>query len=178
MFGRQFNCNDDSGWGADWHLESVAFVDPVAKARYEFTYNDWLKDRKEVEIPLTAKTALNADMEVEEKDSTVDLASIALGTYTVTVVTGSDKGASTDANISITIYGDNGDSGVKQLAKSSTNKNKFETDTPPHPKNLRNQHVQNKSMFRRFVFDDQNHPRCSHLVTTFCNPFSNMLISE
>lgn len=37
--------HDDSGWGADWHLESVAFLDPVAKVRYLFQVNDWIKVR-------------------------------------------------------------------------------------------------------------------------------------
>ena len=42
------------------------------------------------------------------------------------VVTGNVSHAGTDANVFLTIYGENGDSGERQLSKSETNRNKFE----------------------------------------------------
>jgi hypothetical protein len=46
--------------------------------------------------------------------------------YVVNVVTGDVKNAGTDANVFLTIYGEQGDSGERHLQKSETNKNKFE----------------------------------------------------
>lgn len=45
--------------------------------------------------------------------------------YTVTVKTGDVFGAGTDANVFINMYGENGDSGERQL-QDSDNINKFE----------------------------------------------------
>jgi PLAT/LH2 domain len=46
--------------------------------------------------------------------------------YVVNVVTGDVKNAGTDANVYLTIYGEQGDSGERHLQKSETFKNKFE----------------------------------------------------
>ena len=46
--------------------------------------------------------------------------------YKVHVFTGDVKGAGTDANVFITMYGEFGDSGERQLVKSETYSNKFE----------------------------------------------------
>ena len=42
------------------------------------------------------------------------------------VVTGNVSRAGTDANVFLTIHGENGDSGERQLSKSETNRDKFE----------------------------------------------------
>lgn len=47
-------------------------------------------------------------------------------TYKVSVMTGDVYGAGTDANVFLTIYGDQGDTGERKLRKSETNSNKFE----------------------------------------------------
>lgn len=47
-------------------------------------------------------------------------------TYKVSVMTGDEYGAGTDANVFLTIYGDQGDTGERKLSKSETNSNKFE----------------------------------------------------
>jgi len=44
----------------------------------------------------------------------------------VNVVTGNVSRAGTDANVFLTIFGENGDTGERQLSKSENNKNKFE----------------------------------------------------
>lgn len=46
--------------------------------------------------------------------------------YVVDVVTGDVMRGGTDANVFLTIFGDNGDSGERQLSKSETNRDKFE----------------------------------------------------
>lgn len=46
--------------------------------------------------------------------------------YKVHVFTGDVKGAGTDANVFITIFGEYGDTGERQLGKSETYSNKFE----------------------------------------------------
>ena len=46
--------------------------------------------------------------------------------YIVQVYTGDVKKAGTDANVSITIYGERGDTGSRKLIKSNTNLNKWE----------------------------------------------------
>ncbi|GFN87702.1 hypothetical protein PoB_001420800 [Plakobranchus ocellatus] len=46
--------------------------------------------------------------------------------YVVKVYTGDERFAGTDANVFITIYGENGDTGERALKDSSTNSNKFE----------------------------------------------------
>lgn len=50
----------------------------------------------------------------------------AVHTYKVSVMTGDVYGAGTDANVFLTIYGDQGDTGERKLSKSETNSNKFE----------------------------------------------------
>ena len=46
--------------------------------------------------------------------------------YEVMVHTGKKRGAGTDANVFITIFGERGDTGLRPLRSSKTNRNKFE----------------------------------------------------
>lgn len=46
--------------------------------------------------------------------------------YRVHVITGDAKGAGTDANVFLTLYGQYGDSGERPLSKSETHTDKFE----------------------------------------------------
>lgn len=46
--------------------------------------------------------------------------------YTVSVITGDVKGAGTNANVFLTIFGDRGDTGERKLEKSETHFDKFE----------------------------------------------------
>ena len=48
--------------------------------------------------------------------------------YTIRVFTGDMKGGGTNANVFLTLYGDNGDSGERKLAKSETHMDKFERE--------------------------------------------------
>lgn len=46
--------------------------------------------------------------------------------YQVSVHTADKRGAGTDANVFINMFGERGDTGDRPLLKSSTNRNKFE----------------------------------------------------
>ena len=46
--------------------------------------------------------------------------------YHVSVKTGDVRGGGTDANVTLKIFGDKGDSGTLQLLSSENNRNKFE----------------------------------------------------
>ena len=56
--------------------------------------------------------------------------------YSVDVVTGNVSRAGTDANVFLTIFGEYGDSGERQLSKSENNKNKFERDQVLYSKQI------------------------------------------
>ena len=49
--------------------------------------------------------------------------------YNVSVTTGDRRGAGTDANVYITIYGENGDSGKQKLTSGKNNFERGATDT-------------------------------------------------
>ncbi|XP_041436582.1 lipoxygenase homology domain-containing protein 1 [Xenopus laevis] len=63
-------------------------------------------------------TLKQIEMEVEDPLET--------HTYSISVFTGDNYGAGTDANVFIIVYGDLGDTGERKLSKSETNSNKFE----------------------------------------------------
>ena len=48
------------------------------------------------------------------------------------VYTGNEKGAGTDANVFLTIFGDRGDTGERKLHKSETHRDKFEKGQVGH----------------------------------------------
>ena len=54
------------------------------------------------------------------------LCSILVHNYKLHVFTGELKGSGTDANVFITLYGENGDTGERPLTKSETYRDKFE----------------------------------------------------
>lgn len=51
---------------------------------------------------------------------------VSVFTYDVEIYTGEQFKAGTDANVSIQLFGERGDSGVRRLMDSKTNSNKFE----------------------------------------------------
>ncbi|TGZ66198.1 hypothetical protein CRM22_005460 [Opisthorchis felineus] len=51
---------------------------------------------------------------------------INLRQYEIHVITGDEQNAGTDANVYLTLYGENGDSGERKLTESQTHRNKFE----------------------------------------------------
>ena len=111
--------HDGKGLGSGWHLESVTLRtlkkadDPLSGSESTtFPANRWLADDE------------------GDRCTTVDLlpagAVIQNRTYTVTVITGDKLGAGTDANLFLTMTGENGESPEIPLKDSETNRNKFE----------------------------------------------------
>ncbi|XP_070780971.1 lipoxygenase homology domain-containing protein 1 [Enoplosus armatus] len=94
--------------------EEVEIVEKLQEVVETFTFscNRWLaRDEEDGEIVVELLTEDNEDLEVNS--------------YEVHVFTGTMWGAGTDANVYINIYGEIGDTGERQLRKSS-NLNKFE----------------------------------------------------
>ncbi|PIN97745.1 hypothetical protein AB205_0164180, partial [Aquarana catesbeiana] len=80
-----------------------------------FTYGDWLSKTKGEKRQLSCELAAVVDEE-EMVDTT---------TYIIQVKTSDVTGGGTDANVFMTIFGENGDSGTLAM-KQSNNNNKFE----------------------------------------------------
>lgn len=64
-------------------------------------------------------------MEVSEQDGVVTIPTI---TYKLTVVTGDRRGAGTSANVSVTLYGEKGNSGVRKLEGGKNPFSRGQTD--------------------------------------------------
>eukprot|EP00798_Chlamydomonas_sp_ICE-L_P018433 gene18433-24909_t len=88
---------DNSGLGADWHLQSVEIYHPALQKRYFLMCNDWLNGA------------------VERK---LEVGSVPTGgrcTYRIMVYTSDCRGAGTDSNVSMTLFGEKGDTGERKL---------------------------------------------------------------
>uniref|UniRef100_A0A1I8I840 PLAT domain-containing protein n=1 Tax=Macrostomum lignano TaxID=282301 RepID=A0A1I8I840_9PLAT len=119
--------HDDKGGGADWYLDHVIVADPKSKKEYYFPCNKWLstsRDGGQISRDLIAVDKshmgknVNENLKLEKKAFS--------DTYHVKVFTGDVRGAGTDANCHIVLFGDSGDSGVIPLQQSKTHVNKFE----------------------------------------------------
>jgi hypothetical protein len=98
-----------------WHLEKIKLEHLATKEYFIFHCGRWLdrqKDDGEVLRELPA-----------EGDGVVPLPVVK---YEVMVHTGKRFGAGTDANVFITIFGERGDTGLRPLRSSKSNRNKFE----------------------------------------------------
>ncbi|MEW5311146.1 MAG: hypothetical protein WDW38_002885 [Sanguina aurantia] len=102
--------HDNSGTGAAWHLEHIQLLNAKTGASYLFPCRKWFSKSKD--DLQTERDLLPAGSLVMEHE------------YEVTVVTSTLKGAGTDANVFVQMYGDAGDSGVLRLDNP---KNNFET---------------------------------------------------
>ena len=105
----------ENGFRTNWFLDKIE-VKRLTKSDKVTTFicNHWLDSKS-------------------KKSSTVTLVGEVEGSkllsksgYEVSVVTSDVRGAGTDANVSLIIFGEFGDSGELKLKESKTNKNKFE----------------------------------------------------
>eukprot|EP00049_Salpingoeca_infusionum_P008102 m.131391 g.131391 ORF g.131391 m.131391 type:complete len:2461 (+) comp13915_c0_seq1:231-7613(+) len=120
--------HDNKGMGAAWHLDSVTLVNQHTHDAFSFPCGKWLakgKDDGKIvrELAIGSIKQLAEDGTVEEVDMGDALDEV---TYTIRVKTSDMKGAGTDANVTMIMYGAKGDSGEVKLSKSSTYRNKFE----------------------------------------------------
>uniref|UniRef100_A0A8D3A845 Lipoxygenase homology PLAT domains 1 n=1 Tax=Scophthalmus maximus TaxID=52904 RepID=A0A8D3A845_SCOMX len=98
-----------------WHVEEVVVTERELGNKYIFSCNAL--------IPLSAK---RDDFLTFECSKTMEsfaskARSLVPVKYEIIVITGDEKGAGTDANVFITVYGSNGDSGRRQLRQKFRN---------------------------------------------------------
>ncbi|KAM7415994.1 hypothetical protein PAMA_018188 [Pampus argenteus] len=101
---------------AGWHLSKATLMKTLTKEKYTFPCERWLdtnEDDNEV---------------VRELPATGDLISepLPLIKYRVTVCTGTVGGSGTDASVFLSLIGDLGDTGDRELVNCKNNVNKFE----------------------------------------------------
>jgi hypothetical protein len=95
----------DGKWlGSGWHLNKVQVTNLSTNDSTFFVANRWLDSKNGKRVTLEAGSA--ADVE---------------HSYEVTVHTSDLRGSGTDANVSIVVYGDKGDSGERKLDNSANN---------------------------------------------------------
>jgi hypothetical protein len=131
--------------GAGWFLDEVVVTDHGEHYRYYFTADRWLdkkQDNGEIQCELGCEKGVSMKMDLKE-------------VYEVRTVTGKSIGAGTDANVSVILFGELGDSGTLPLRQSNHLLNKFErgqTDTfKVHCKKL-------GSLSRVRIGHDNKHP--------------------
>uniref|UniRef100_A0A8C4R1V7 PLAT domain-containing protein n=1 Tax=Eptatretus burgeri TaxID=7764 RepID=A0A8C4R1V7_EPTBU len=128
--------HDGSGLGSGWFLNQVEIrrllPDGQGSRRMTFPCQRWLAHSeddgeilRELVPSIVVLEVLNDDGEVLVTENAFEDPLQTL-TYKVCVYTGDVRGAGTDANVFLTIYGDQGDTGERKLSKSETNTNKFE----------------------------------------------------
>uniref|UniRef100_A0A672MGV6 Lipoxygenase homology domain-containing protein 1-like n=1 Tax=Sinocyclocheilus grahami TaxID=75366 RepID=A0A672MGV6_SINGR len=100
---------------ASWFAEEVVVTEKELGNKYIF--------RCDTAIPLSSKRDEFQTFECSKfiESFTSKAQSLVPVKYELIVITGDDKGAGTDANVFITIFGSNGDSGQRQLTKKFQN---------------------------------------------------------
>ncbi|KAF7667477.1 hypothetical protein LDENG_00061370 [Lucifuga dentata] len=128
--------HDNRGTNPGWHLDRVEIRRQLRKGKGSettiFPCERWLA--KSEDDGETVRELVPSDIITEKllkdgklKRNEVEVEdALETHTYKVSVRTGDMYKAGTDANVFLTIYGDLGDTGERKLAKSETNKNKFE----------------------------------------------------
>ena len=101
--------HDDSGLNAAWFLDKVIVENPISKKKWFFLCGKWL-DKS------SGDRVIQRDIVATNEDG---VASLPLVLFSVQILTGTLRGAGTDANVFVTIEGDKGDSGKIQLAGAS-----------------------------------------------------------
>nr|CAB3263471.1 lipoxygenase homology domain-containing protein 1-like [Phallusia mammillata] len=128
--------HDGKGWGAGWHLDKVQIRRLLDGTRgsetYLFTCGRWLaRDEDDGEIvrelvpTQLVKEQMTRSGKMKRTESRLE-DSLKSQKYRVHVFTGDVFNAGTDANVYLTMFGENGDSGERKLLKSETNTDKFE----------------------------------------------------
>ncbi|GLC44364.1 hypothetical protein PLESTF_000049800 [Pleodorina starrii] len=108
--------HDNSGVGPDWHLEQVEVTNPATNKTYFFPCNDWLRKVGDDESGLRRELLAGHP---DQKGPT---------NYKVTVYTSDIRGAGTDSDVLLTIYGDKGDTGERLLDNSTNNFERNQVD--------------------------------------------------
>uniref|UniRef100_A0A8C6YX29 Lipoxygenase homology PLAT domains 1 n=1 Tax=Nothoprocta perdicaria TaxID=30464 RepID=A0A8C6YX29_NOTPE len=106
---------DGKGTRPHWFLERIVLKNLTNQEVATFTYGEWLSKLKNATGSLVCEMPAIINDEQMMEDTT----------YTIQVKTSDVGGAGTDANVSLILFGENGDSGILAL-KESNKSNKFE----------------------------------------------------
>ncbi|XP_032531612.1 lipoxygenase homology domain-containing protein 1 [Chiroxiphia lanceolata] len=106
---------DGKGTRPHWFLERIVLKNLTNQEVATFTYGEWLSKLKNASGSLVCEMPAVIDEEQMMEDTT----------YTLQVKTSDIGGAGTDANVSLILFGEYGDSGTLAL-KESNKSNKFE----------------------------------------------------
>ncbi|XP_062291185.1 lipoxygenase homology domain-containing protein 1 [Scomber scombrus] len=98
-----------------WHVVEVAVTERELGNKYIFSCNALIPLSSKRDEFLTFECAKTIESFASKARSLVPVK------YEIIVITGDEKGAGTDANVFITIYGSNGDSGRRQLRQKFRN---------------------------------------------------------
>ncbi|XP_035234693.1 lipoxygenase homology domain-containing protein 1 isoform X2 [Anguilla anguilla] len=98
-----------------WHVQEVVVTEMELGNKFIF--------RCDAQIPLSSKKqdAVTFECTKAQESFASKVRSLVPVKYEIIVVTGDQKGAGTDANVSMTIYGSNGDSGKRALQQKFRN---------------------------------------------------------
>ncbi|KAJ8017682.1 Lipoxygenase-likey domain-containing protein 1 [Holothuria leucospilota] len=127
--------HDNSGFGAAWHLNKVEVRKLLEGSKgsrtYVFPCNRWLsrkEDDGEIVRELVPQQVTEEKVRKDGSTKTKEIKQDTLTSrqYKVHVYTGDVFRAGTDANVFVTIFGENGDTGERQLRNSETHTDKFE----------------------------------------------------
>eukprot|EP00736_Rhodelphis_marinus_P000918 Rmarinus@m.27357 len=108
--------HDGSWFASSWFLDKVTIRNETTLEEWVFQLNDWIEKKKGVPAE---KMLFPLGEGGEITPPTV---------YTITTVTGNERGAGTDANVFITLYGEKGNTGERQLENDRNNFEKGRTD--------------------------------------------------
>ncbi|CAH3045073.1 unnamed protein product [Porites lobata] len=118
--------HDNTGFGAAWFLDKVAVEDPKTAETVEFPCQRWFSTRDD-DGQIT-RELIRADVLVVDDEKTSPVTG---HDYIAHIYTGDKWGAGTDANVMITIFGEEGDSGERRLDNDSNNFENGQKDSFP-----------------------------------------------
>uniref|UniRef100_A0A2K6TP14 Lipoxygenase homology domain-containing protein 1 n=1 Tax=Saimiri boliviensis boliviensis TaxID=39432 RepID=A0A2K6TP14_SAIBB len=133
--------HDNTGSRAGWFLDRIDITDMNNEVTYYFPCQRWLaveEDDGQLSrelLPVDESYVLPQSEEGGQGGDNNPLDNLALEqkdkstTFSVTIKTGVKKNAGTDANVFITLFGTQDDTGMTLLKSSKTNSNKFERDS-------------------------------------------------
>jgi len=102
------------GFGSDWLLDKVIIECDADKKTWYFISGEWFDSKNLIrEIPVSNKDGVGC---------------LPMETYEISVVTGKNHGAGTDANVFVIMSGDKGDSGKYFLESGKNNFERAQTD--------------------------------------------------
>ncbi|XP_028335744.1 lipoxygenase homology domain-containing protein 1 [Physeter macrocephalus] len=133
--------HDNSGNRPGWFLDRIDIIDMNNEITYYFPCQRWLaveEDDGQLSrelLPVDESYVLPPSEDEEGGGDDNPLDRLALEqkdkstTFSVTIKTGDKKNAGTDANVFITLFGTQDDTGMTLLKSSKTNSDKFERDS-------------------------------------------------